>query len=542
VSTGASYGLASYAKLSGRAAYGLARAGALAPVSPRTLVRMARALSGGVTAATACALSAARYPTRAAIIDEQGILTFAALDARVSALADGLAEHVEPGGASTIAIMCRNHRGFVQALLAAAKLGSDVLLLNTEFPGPQLKQALESHTVGAAVLDEEFLPSFDAAGYQGARVIAWHERTDHALTLDGLVSRKAKRTTKPARAGRIIILTSGTTGAPKGAPRTPTLRALLGPLATLLSELPLRAGEPLFVAPPLFHAFGLAYLSLGLFLGSPVLVRRKFDPREAARAIVQHRVSAVVGVPVMLQRMLEVPEAELRALRQGSLRAVISAGAPLSGALSQRLMDALGDVLYNLYGSTETGFGAIAGPADLRSAPGTVGRPPFGTELKILRADRSEAPQGHTGAIFLGGPLVFEGYSGGGNKETVRGLMNTGDLGHLDHAGRLFVDGREDDMIVSGGENVFPGEIEELLVRHEGVADAAVLGVRDEEFGQRLAAFVVPRAAQAPSADALRAYLKLHVARYKLPREFVFMDELPRNATGKVLRKKLLPT
>ena len=292
------------------------------------------------------------------------------------------------------------------------------------------------------------------------------------------------------------------------------------------------------MAPPLFHAFGLAYLSLGLFLGSPVVMRRKFGPRETVAAIVRHRVHMLVGVPVMLSRLLEVPEAELLVLRNSELEAVVSAGAPLTGALSVRLMDALGDKLYNLYGSTETGFGAIANPADLRRAPGTVGRPPLGTKLAILTPDRHELPAGQTGAIFLGGPLVFEGYSGGGSKEMVRGLMNTGDLGHLDAAGRLFVDGREDDMIVSGGENVFPGEVEEVLAHHPQVADVAVIGVSDQEYGQRLCAYVVPRE-NAPSIDELRAYLKAQLARYKVPRDIVFLEQLPRNATGKVLRKQL---
>jgi fatty-acyl-CoA synthase len=527
-----------YAQLGVRCAGALGRAGVFEVSQPGRALPVVKALAGGVNAATACALSAARHPERIAIVDELGELSFGTLERRVSSLAHAFAHEFGLGPGRALAIMCRNHRGFVEALLAASRLGADVLLLNTEFPGPQLKQALASHAVSVVVHDQEFHESFARAEYTGSRVVAWHD-SDEPLTLDALAERDAPRFARPRRAGRIIILTSGTTGAPKGAPRTPTLRALVGPLTTLLSELPLRSGEAMFVGPPLFHAFGLAYLSLALFLGSPVVVRRKFGPREVVAAIIRSRVRTLVGVPVMLQRLLEVPEAELACLRSSGLKAVVSAGAPLTGALSLRLMDALGDVLYNLYGSTETGFGAIAGPSDLRAAPGCVGRPPFGAELAILDQDRKPVPPGRTGAIFLGGPLVFEGYSGGGSKETVRGMMNTGDLGHLDDAGRLFVDGREDDMIVSGGENVFPGEVEALLAHHPQLADAAVVGVSDQEFGQRLRAYVVARE-HAPSEEELKAYLKGQLARYKVPRDFVFLPELPRNATGKVLRKKLL--
>jgi len=221
------------------------------------------------------------------------------------------------------------------------------------------------------------------------------------------------------------------------------------------------------------------------------------------------------------------------------LRAVVSAAAPLSGELSTAFMDAFGDVVHNLYGSTEVGFGAMATPRDLRAAPGTVGHPPAGTALRILDADRAVVPPGHTGHVFIGSGLVFQGYSGGGSRETVDGLMNTGDLGHVDAEGRLFIDGREDDMIVSGGENVFPQEVEEVLRRHRGVVDVAVIGVEDAEFGQRLRAFVVRREGADPSADELRAHVRAGLERYKVPRDVVFVDELPRTPTGKVLRTRL---
>jgi len=524
----------------------LARARVLAPVRPDRLVRMAAAVrASGITPATACAVSAARYPEQRAIIDERGTLTYRELEHRVVALASVLGRELGVGPERGLAVMCRNHRGFVEAMLAATRLGADVLLLNTEFPGPQLREALAGYRIGAVVCDQELTGAFDQAGYAGPRVIAWAEgggpsgAASGGPALEDLIARGGEPPPRPRRRSRIVILTSGTTGRPKGAPRTPSLRALIGPMTTLLSQLPLYAREPMLIAPPLFHGFGLSYLALALFLGSTLVLRRRFDPEATLADIAEHRVATLAVVPVMLRRILQLPpEVRLRH-DTSSLRAVMSAGAPLAGALATDAMSAFGDVVYNLYGSTETGFGAVAGPADLRAAPGTVGRAPFGTTLKILDDRGVPVRSGATGRIFLGSELVFEGYAGGGSKEMIDGLMSTGDVGHLDGDGRLFIDGRADDMIVSGGENVFPQEVEDVIAQHDDVAEVAVVGVPDDEFGQRLKAFVVRRAGADPSVDELKAYVKAQVARYKVPREVVFLDELPRNAIGKVLRSRL---
>jgi acyl-CoA synthetase (AMP-forming)/AMP-acid ligase II len=214
-------------------------------------------------------------------------------------------------------------------------------------------------------------------------------------------------------------------------------------------------------------------------------------------------------------------------------------GSALPGAISDKWMDHFGENLYNLYGSTEVAWATIATPQDLREAPGTAGRPPRGTVVKLLDDEGREVPPGETGRIFVGNEMAMDGYTGGGGKQVVAGLMSSGDLGHFDPQGRLFVAGRDDEMIVSGGENVFPREVEDLLARHDAVADVAVVGVEDEEFGQRLRAFVVVESGRAPSADELKDHVKANLARYKVPREIVFIEELPRNATGKVLKREL---
>jgi fatty-acyl-CoA synthase len=205
-----------------------------------------------------------------------------------------------------------------------------------------------------------------------------------------------------------------------------------------------------------------------------------------------------------------------------------------------RWMDLFGDNIYNLYGSTEVAYATVATPEDLREAPGTAGKPLRNTVVKILDENGEELPLGETGRIFVGSDTAFEGYTGGGNKESVGGLLSSGDVGYFDEAGRLHVSGRDDEMIVSGGENVFPREVEDLLAEHGEIAEAAVIGVDDEEFGQRLKAFVVVKdGGKGPSEDDLKGYVKQNLARYKVPREVVFLDELPRNATGKVLKREL---
>jgi fatty-acyl-CoA synthase len=306
-----------------------------------------------------------------------------------------------------------------------------------------------------------------------------------------------------------------------------------------LSKVPFRARETTELCAPMFHALGFAHAILAVALGSTLVVRRRFDPQTTIDSLAEHRASAIVVVPVMLQRMLDLGE-DARAGRDlGALRIIFVGGSQLGAELCKRTMAAFGPVLYNLYGSTEVAYATIATPADLEAEPGTVGGVVRGTVVKILDADGHELPNCTTGRIFVGNAAQFEGYTGGGTKELIGGLMSSGDVGHFDPAGRLFIDGRDDEMIVSGGENVFPAEIEELLAGHEAIEEVAAIGVPDEKFGQRLRAFVVLRPGASLTEDQIKQYVRDNLARYKSPREVVFVDELPRNPTGKVLKREL---
>jgi fatty-acyl-CoA synthase len=359
-----------------------------------------------------------------------------------------------------------------------------------------------------------------------------------APTLDALIASGGEGNLKPPPdKPRFVILTSGTTGTPKGAQRSSPDG--LGAVAALLDKIPFRSRETMMIAAPLFHSWGFFHFVISLPTASTMVLRRRFDPEQTLRAVQESRAQVLGVVPVMLQRILQLPEETLRRYDLSSLRIVSLSGSALPGELAVEWMDRFGDNIYNLYGSTEVAYATVATPADLRAAPGTAGRPPRGTVVRLYDEGGDPVPQGDVGRIFVGNEMSFEGYTGGGNKDAIDGLLSSGDVGHFDAAGRLFIDGRDDEMIVSGGENVFPREVEDLLADHEAVVEVAVIGVEDEEYGQRLKAFVVLAEGLEASEEDMKAHVKTHLAGYKAPREVEFIDELPRNATGKVLKKDL---
>jgi acyl-CoA synthetase (AMP-forming)/AMP-acid ligase II len=518
----------------------LAGAGIVTPTRPDRIAKAVRALRRfGPTPAAGYTVSAIRHPDETALVDDLGTLTFADVARRTNALAHALRAR-GVGEGSSVAIMCRNHRGFIDTTVALSKLGAHALYLNTAFAGPQITEVAEREQPAAIVYDAEFENLVNDAGEGRKRFIAWHdagEPGDDPRLEDLIREGDASDVDPPSQKGRVVILTSGTTGSPKGAQRRQP--ESLDPAAALFHMIPLRAREHTMLAAPMFHSWGFAHFTLGMALSSTLVMRRRFDPEDTLSAMAQHRTTALVVVPVMLQRMLELPAETIQRYDLGALRVIAASGSALPGELALHVMDRFGDVLYNLYGSTEVAWATIATPTDLRAAPRTAGRPPRGTVVKLLDDDGREVGPGATGRIFVGNEMAMDGYTGGGGKQVVGGLMSSGDVGHFDEHGRLFVAGRDDEMIVSGGENVFPREIEDLLAAHDAVCEVAVVGIKDEQFGQRLRAFVVLDSGRQASADELKDHVKANLARYKVPREIVFIDELPRNATGKVLKREL---
>jgi acyl-CoA synthetase (AMP-forming)/AMP-acid ligase II len=519
----------------------IVESGLLGPTMPDRLIKAGIALwRFGPTPAAACVASAARYPDDLAVIDERGQLTFRDLHERTNALAHSLADQGINEG-DNVALLCRNHRGFVEATVACSKLGANVLYLNTGFAGPQIAEVVAREQAAGLIYDDEFASLIGDAGRRDQRFIAWRGDVDEDLpepTLDDLIAAgDPSDVVAPAEHGRTTILTSGTTGTPKGATRAVSG---LDPVGALLSKIPLRARSVTVDAPPMFHAWGFAHFMLALAMSSTLVLRRRFDPTTTLEDVAMHRADALVLVPVMLQRMLELDPRELAAYDTSSLRVIALSGSALPPPVVERGLERFGDILYNLYGSTEVAWATIATPEDLNAAPGTAGKPPRGTIVKLFDEDGKEVLEGERGRIFVGNEMLFEGYTGGGSKDMIDGLMATGDVGHFDEHGRLFIEGRSDDMIVSGGENVFPAEIEDLIARHPDVVEAAVIGIPDPDFGQRLKAFVVAREGTGLGEDQVKDHVKRNLARYKVPREVELVDELPRNPTGKVLKRELL--
>jgi acyl-CoA synthetase (AMP-forming)/AMP-acid ligase II len=503
-------------------------------------VRAVRSLGEwGTSPAGAFTAAAIRAPSAIGVIDERGQLTYREIHQRSNALARAWAKQ-GIGSGDVIALMARNHRGLVETSVAIAKLGAHVLYLNTMFAGPQIKAVCEREQAKLIVHDEEFSPMFDGIGLDTPRILSWVDgpAADTLQTTDALVSGHSDEDhAPPARAGRQIILTSGTTGMPKGAQR-PQPKSI-EPVAAILEQIPYRAGDSWLLAAPVFHAWGFLNWVLSTALSGTAVMRRRFDAEGTLDWIARYRCENLVVVPVMLQRMVDLGPEVIDRYDLSSLRCIAVSGSALPGDLAGRAMDLFGDVVYNLYGSTEVAIATVAGPDDLRKAPGTAGRPTRWTNLRIIDDAGKQVPQGTVGRVFVGSALSFSGYTGGDDKERVDGLLSSGDVGHLDEAGRLFIDGRDDDMIITGGENVFPREIEDLLADHDAVAEACVIGAPDEKWGQSLKAFVVLRSGKTLDVQGVKDYVKEHLAGYKVPREVVFLDQLPRNATGKILKREL---
>jgi acyl-CoA synthetase (AMP-forming)/AMP-acid ligase II len=532
--------LASKAASTGYGLKVLAESGILRPYSPVALARAGRVLrQWGTGPAGGFLAMAALMPDRVWIVDERGELTFGEVDRRTNRLARAL-QGLGVAEGRSVALMARNHRGFVEATVAAAKLGADLIYLNTAFAGPQLVDVLERESPTVVIHDEEFTGMLEKAHVE-QRVLSWADGGTGPSgpdTLDGLIEgeRDDGAGAVPDHHSRIIILTSGTTGTPKGAPRN---EAGIDSAISLLSRMPLRFGWRVHIAAPLFHTWGFAHLMLSLLLGHTIVLRRKFDPEAVLALVEDERCDEMVVIPVMLQRILGLAEDKLDQHTLRSLKVVAASGSALPGDLALSWMDRFGDNLYNTYGSTEVAYASIATPQDMRGAPSTAGKPPWATVVKILDEHGKEVAEGESGRIFVGNSLLFEGYTGGGRKDMVDGLMSSGDVGRYDAEGRLYVEGRDDEMIVSGGENVFPQEVEDCLARHDAVVEVAAIGVDDDDFGKRLRAFVVLRDGTSADEDELKSHVRDSLARFKVPREIVLIDELPRNATGKVLKREL---
>ncbi len=516
----------------------LAAAGLLRPMRPDTLARAVLAVArDGFSPAAAYGVAAVRYPDAVALVDDRGTLTFAQVARHIADLASVLeASGVGPG--HRVGVLCRNHRGFVLTSAALSSLGSDVVLLSVEATATEVGAVAASQRLDLVVHDDEFDSRFSA----GDGPLVPHRSVGKwANGCPGAVRQPARRRLRVARfpGSHFTLLSSGTTGTPTGTSRPVPLS--IDPLTALVTRVPLRVRDVTLIASPLFHAWGFGNLGLAMVLSSTVVLHPRFDPEATLAALDRHRVRVLVAVPVMLQRLLEVDERVDRRHDTSSLEVVVTSGSALPGRLATRFMDRFGDILYNVYGSTEAAWASIATPADLRRDPQTAGRPPQGVTVTVVDEDGRACPPGQVGRVLVRNILTSDSETGGPAAGLTPGAVATGDLGHFDRSGLLFVDGRQDDMVVSGGENVYPQEVEDVLSGHPAVLESTVIGVPDERFGQRLRALVVLRDGRTATETEVKAFVRSRLARYKVPRDVEFVDQLPRTATGKPLRRPADP-
>lgn len=501
---------------------------------------------------TVVALHAAAHPDRGALVDARGTWTWKDLDRTARHCAEALyGLGARPGG--RIAFVLPNCREAIVLVVAAARLGCAPVPVNPRFSVDELAHLFATQRPDVIVVDR----GDGAALREAVSDVAVIERGDE---WDAML-RSAAPVALPRRPGAgaasLVIHTSGTTGRPKGAERDLTQSDPVS-LAGFLARMPIASRDTVLLPAPLFHALGLVGAALTIGFGARLVLQERFDPADACRLIVRHRVTAFVAVPVMLRRMLDAVDATPSLAPPGAfdaLRWALVSGSALPPSLEARARDVFGPVVRNLYGSTEAGYVSIAVPDDAVARPGTVGRPLPGVHVRIVGDDGTEVPRGELGEIIVTSGSVFAGYTASGQEgaagdaagDAAAGVVgrhdgdtfHIGDMGWLDADGYLFVADRADDMVVTGGENVYPAEVERVLEAVDGVADCAVVGVADDEYGHVLVAYVVARAGSALDEAAVRQVVRSRIANFKVPKHVWFVDELPYNATGKVLRRQL---
>ncbi|HEX2090114.1 MAG TPA: AMP-binding protein [Actinomycetota bacterium] len=517
-------------------------AGAFDPRAAMGAVRSLPWLVGrGPSLGVLAQINATAYGDRAAVHDSKGSLSWKELDGRTNRLARALeASGVRSG--DRVATLLRNGREAIEAIYASHKLGVAVAPLNTWGRTRELKHAVEQSKPTVLVYDVRHASALRPAVGDDIRLVAVEagkDALDGSVDYESFLEDQSDGPLRPVSLDRsppkILIHTSGTTGKAKAASRGTPLGAILS-LLGLFSIVPYRRSDVILCPPPLFHAFGLLTFTLAGLLGAPLVLPEKFDPEETLTLIDRHDVTAMSLVPVMVRRILDLPDEVKSKFDLDTLRIILVSGSVLPDEVRGEAMAMFGEIVYDLYGSTEAGWVAVATPEDMQEAPGTVGKPVPGVDVAAFGEDRTKQAPREKGTLAVKSGMVFEGYASGEDTETFDGYLSIGDSGWVDEEGRLFVEGRTDEMVVIGGENVYPVEVESVIEGMDGVRDVAVVGIPDQEYGQVLAAFVEGSVDQ----EQVVKYSRDNLASFKVPKVVEVVDELPRTSTGKVRKNQLL--
>ena len=525
-----------------RTAKRLFQAGAVSPLSPVALASALPWLLGrGPSLGILLQMNALTLGNKTAIHDRDGSLTWRELDRLSNQVAHAYARS-EIGPSDNVALLLRNGRTLAAVAFAAQKTGVVACPLNTWARTKELKAVMKN--VGPKLLVYDTAHSDQVKSVAGDDVLLVHVGDDSkarpgsvpfAEFVAGCSSRPPAPLTRNRGSAKIIIQTSGTTGTPKGAARDSSA-AGLGALANLLGHVPYRRDDIVVCPAPLFHSFGLATFTFATALGATLVLPERFDPEETLALIDKHKATVASLVPVMIRRIVSLDDDIKAKYDMSSLRIVMASGSALSQDLKKEATKLFGEVLYDLYGSTEIGWVAIARPQDIVQKPKSVGRPVEGIDIAVFSAEGERLPAGEIGELYVKSDVLFEGYTSGETKDSRDGYMSIGDLGKLDDDGFLYIESRSDDMVIVGGENIYPIEVEEVIESMPGVTEVTVFGVSDDEYGHVLVAFVVGDTTE----DDVRSACKDELASFKVPRRVQVVDELPRTSTGKVLKRELI--
>ena len=456
-------------------------------------------------------------PNQIAINENDNCITYHTLYTQSQHLAKKLAMHCDIKPHQKIAIMANNHTIMIHTLFAIARLGADIYLLNTELSVNQLQNIQDAVKFDWIIHDPQIST---LTNVKSLPIDHPDQVSIYSLLNDNSLPNTSNL--KVTHFNKLTVLTSGTTGRFKMAGRNSKAQNFISPFYQLLMKLNLSKYNRVYIATPIYHGFGIATLCMSVLLGATIFINKRFDAVKVCQLINKYNIEVITLVPLMLSRMMNYSTTQLR-----SLRCIITGGAPIAVTLVQRTINQLGEVLYNLYGTSEAGICMIATPNDLINHPSTIGKPITGLSTKLMNNGKEDAIKGE---LYIKCAWSTQG----------KNWIATGDIAQKDRENNYYLNGRIDDMIVSGGENVYPFEIEQFLINHPDINDLAVISVNDEEFGQRLVAFVVLAAYAKQSEDTLKDWLKPQIARYQMPKKVYIIDELPMTHIGKVDRKQLI--
>ncbi|MFD2114220.1 class I adenylate-forming enzyme family protein [Paenibacillus yanchengensis] len=471
------------------------------------------------------------YGSATAVVDEQETLSYRQLTIDTEQLAVYLQQNYQVKQGSKVAIICNNQINLVKAIFASAQLGAHIYLLHAEMSTEQWEQTSQQLSFDLIICDDEKCPIIMSASYVQEAIAQGESHSRLILSTNDMNILKKEShlktaTLKRSFGSKLIVLTGGTTGIAKTVAHQPSIMHYIYPFFAFITRLQLTKYKHAYIATPIYHGYGLAMLLLLLFMGKKIVLQKKFQADIACKLIEAHEVEFISVVPTMITKMLQTSEASLF-----TVRCMASGGAELPVTLVEKVQQLFGAILYNLYGTSESGTVMIATPEDLHYSPATIGKPMYGAHIQIQNDHGEEVDDKQIGQLFI--KSRWSKYS------DRKRWIATGDLGYRDTAGHYFLCGRIDDQIVSGGENVYPFDVEQQLLAHSDVVGVAVIGVYDEIFGQRLRAYVELTPSSTVTEKELLVWLRSKLARYQLPRDIVIMEQLPYTALGKMDKKKL---